>query len=77
MCKRAAILLYPRVLDTNNFSAVLNAIPFNADREDVLRAIRVKGNRLVVRLFWLRCNRRLRRYWHYNLCSRFGMEKRK
>jgi hypothetical protein len=40
--KRAAILLYPHVLDPANFSAVLNAIPFNTDREDVLRAISVK-----------------------------------
>jgi len=40
--KRAAILLYPRVVDPNNFSTVLDAIPFNADREDVLRAISPK-----------------------------------
>jgi hypothetical protein len=40
--KRAAILLYPRVLDPTNFSAVLNVIPFNADREFVLRAINAK-----------------------------------
>jgi hypothetical protein len=40
--KRAAILLYPRVLDPNNFPMVLDAIPFNADREDVLKAIMPK-----------------------------------
>jgi hypothetical protein len=40
--KRAAILLYARVLDPINFSTVLNAIPFNADRDDVLRAINAK-----------------------------------
>jgi hypothetical protein len=40
--KRATLLLYPRVLDPTNFSGVLNVIPFNADREFVLRAINTK-----------------------------------
>jgi hypothetical protein len=40
--KRAAIVLYPRILDPNNFSMVLDTIPFNVDREDVLKAIMPK-----------------------------------
>ena len=40
--KRAAILLYPRVLDPNNFSLVLNVIPYASDRDDAVRAISPK-----------------------------------
>jgi hypothetical protein len=40
--KRAAILLYPRVLDPNNYSLVLNVIPYASDRDDAVRAISPK-----------------------------------
>jgi hypothetical protein len=41
--KRAALLLFPHVLDPTNFSLVLNTIPFAADRDDVVRAITMNG----------------------------------
>ncbi len=40
--KRAAVMLYPHVLDPTNYSLVLNTIPFATDRDDEVRAITPK-----------------------------------
>src|SRR5262249_10804455 len=40
--KQSAILLYPRLTDPVNFATVLSVLPFDADKQAVLRAVEKK-----------------------------------